>query len=150
MLLHRCLRKRTTVPFVATALLLALAGCALLKPSPVAVPDKALVYAYRQALALGPAGDMQLLDGKDLVATLPAGSYTYFYALPGPRVLKGESPGMSSLPYATSFAAGQTYYLLVYVLGDQTTGDVHVAPMDASTAHFQMQNLKPVPASAGH
>jgi len=146
----RYLRKQTLPTFAATALLLVLTGCALLQPSPVVAPDKALVYAYRQALSLGPGGDIQLRDGNDIVATLPAGSYMYFYALPGPRALKGESPGMSSLPYATSFAAGQTYYLLVYVLGDQTTGDVRVAPVDASTAHFQMQNLKRVPAGAGH
>ena len=131
-------------------LLVAFTGCAMLRPSPMTMPDKALVYAYRKALPLGPGGDIQLRDGKDIVATLPAGSYTYFYALPGPRSLKAESLGMSSLPYATSFVAGQTYYLLVYVLGDQETGDVHVAPVDASTAHFETQNLKSVPAGAGH
>ncbi|HSC47268.1 MAG TPA: hypothetical protein VLG68_04215 [Gammaproteobacteria bacterium] len=132
------------------ALLLALTACALLRPSPMAVPDKALVYVYRQALPLGPGGGIRLSDGKDVVAVLPAGSYTYFYTLPGPRALKAENPGMSSLPYATSFITGQTYYLLVYVLGDQATGDIRLAPVDASTAHFQMQNLKPVTANSGH
>lgn len=130
------------------ALLLALTGCALLRPSPVAVPDKALVYAYRQALPLGPGGDIQLSDGKDVVAVLPAGSYTYFYTLPGPRTLKAESPGRGSLPYATNFTAGRTYYILVYVFGDQTTGDMRLAPVDASTANFEMKGLKLVSSTS--
>jgi hypothetical protein len=141
--------KKSLCLFGIAGLLLTLAGCALLQPAPVAPPDKALVYAYRQAAPLGPGGDIQLSDGKEQAASLPGGSYTFFYAQPGPRVLKAESPGMSSLPYATSFSAGQTYYLLIYVLGDQAAGEVRVAPVDASTAHFEMKDLKEVSSGAG-
>lgn len=125
--------------------LLLVSACSVLQSAPTAQPDKALVYAYRQALPLGPSGDIQLSDGKDRIASLPAGSYAYFYTTPGPRALKAESSNMGSLPYATSFSAGQTYYLLIYVLGNQATGEVRIAPVDASTAHFEMKDLKRAP-----
>jgi hypothetical protein len=87
--------------------------------------------------------EVEIYDGKQLMGGLPPGSYLFFYAPPGPRVFKAMAPGtIGSIPYATTLNAGQTYYFLIYLLGDQLTGNVSIAPADSQTANMAMASLK--------
>jgi hypothetical protein len=112
-------------------------------PSAPAIPEgKAAVHLYRRALPMGPA-ILSIYDAGHPVGTLKSGTYLDYYADPGPRSLKALGPGAGSIPYATSFRAGQDYYFLVYFLGSQEKGDTNVVPVDATTATRQMAALKP-------
>jgi hypothetical protein len=132
-------------------LLLFLSACATAPRQPAVPPaapvpaipaGKAVVHIYRRAIPLGPAS-VSIYDGNVLVGTLPVGTYFDYYADPGPRSLRVVGGGPGSLPYATSFRAGQTYYFMVYFLGNQDKGDASFAPVDAATAIGQMASLKP-------
>jgi len=122
------------------ALLLLLAGCAAIPPA--VPPDKALVHIYRRAQPPNPA-DIAVFDGTRQIGALPEGSYLDYLTDPGPRVFKAEAPNAGNIPYATSLAAGQTYWFMVYILGDQLRGNAAIAPMDQATAEKQMATLKP-------
>jgi len=111
-------------------------------PLPAIPAGKALVHIYRRALPFGPA-ELSIYDGNVLVGVLPVGSYVDYYADPGPRSLRIVGGGPGSLPHAASFNAGQTYYFMIYFIGDQDKGDASLAPMDAATAIGQMASLKP-------
>jgi hypothetical protein len=131
-----------------------LAACASQPPAPAPIPapaaatapaipaGKAAVHIYRRAIPLGPAV-LSIYDGSSLVGGLRSGTYLDYYADPGARSLKASGPGASSIPYATTFKAGQSYWLVVYFLGDQARGDASLAPVDAATAEKQMAGLKP-------
>jgi hypothetical protein len=132
-------------------LLLFLSACATAPQQPAVPPaapipaipvGKAVVHIYRRAIPLGPAS-VSIYDGNVLVGTLPVGTYFDYYADPGPRSLRIVGGGPGSLPRATSFTAGQTYYFMVYFLGNQDKGDASFAPTDAVTAIGQMASLKP-------
>ncbi len=132
-------------------LLLFLSACATAPQQPAVPPTapvpaipagKAVVHIYRRAIPLGPVS-VSIYDGNVLVGTLPVGTYFDYYADPGPRTLRVVGGGPGTLPRATSFSAGQTYYFMVYFLGDQDKGDANFAPMDAATAIGQMAPLKP-------
>lgn len=111
-------------------------------PVPAIPAGKALVHIYRRAIPLGPAS-VSIYDGNVLVGTLGIGTYLDYYADPGPRTLRIVGGGPGSLPRATSFGAGQTYYFMVYFIGDQDKGDASFAPVDAATAIGHMASLKP-------
>lgn len=132
-------------------LLLLLSACATAPQQPATPPaasvpaipaGKAVVHIYRRAIPLGPAS-VSIYDGNVLVGTLPVGTYFDYYADPGPRTLRVVGGGPGTLPRATSFSAGQTYYFMVYFVGNQDKGDASFAPMDAATAIGQMASLKP-------
>ena len=132
-------------------LLLLLSACATAPqrpPVPVAAPvpaipaGKAVVHIYRRNLPFGPA-TLSIYDGNVLVGTLPVGTYLDYYADPGPRTLRIVGGGPGSLAHAASFGAGQTYYFMVYFLGNQDKADANFAPVDAATAIGQMASLKP-------
>ncbi|HEY3858357.1 MAG TPA: hypothetical protein VGM47_01960 [Gammaproteobacteria bacterium] len=111
-------------------------------PVPAIPAGKAVVHIYRRNLPFGPTS-LSIYDGNVLVGVLPVGTYIDYYADPGPRALRVIGGGPGSLSHATSFRAGQTYYFMVYFLGDQDKGDASLAPMDAATAIGQMAPLKP-------
>lgn len=132
-------------------LLLFLAACASAPPAVVApsapatpaVPaGKALVHLYRRAIPLGPA-TLSIYDGPTLVGTLTSGTYFQYQADPGPRSLKAIGPGAGTIPYATSFRAGQEYWFMVYFLGNQESGNATITPVDAATAQAALLPLKP-------
>lgn len=126
--------------------LLLLGACATAPPAPTipALPaGKALVHIYRRAIPFGPP-NLSLFDGGNLIGHLPGGSYLDDYADPGPHIFKVAAPGNTSIPYATSLVAGQTYYFMVYILGNQQRGNAAITPVDAATAAKQMADLKPV------
>lgn len=134
-------------------LLLLLGACATQAPMPAPSPappattapaipaGKAYVHLYRRAIPLGPAV-LSIYDSGRSVGGLRSGTYLNYYADPGARSLKAVGPGAGSLPYATTFKAGQTYYFMVYFLGDQAKGDASIAPVDAATAAHEMAALK--------
>ena len=115
-----------------------LAACATLP-----LPDKAQVILYRRALPLAPPMDMAVYDGSRVVGALQDGSYLRYYASPGPRVFRAVAVSRNSIPYGTTLKAGQTYYLMVYSLGDQSSGDIAITPIDQATAATQIAGLKP-------
>ena len=123
-------------------LLLALCACAIVQAPPSAPPGKALVYAYRRAIPIGPA-TVHVFDGGKDVGALSGGTYLDFIADPGPRVFRAVVAGSSSMPYGTTLDAGRTYYFLVYLLGDQLRGIPALTPMDAASASAQVKDLKP-------
>jgi hypothetical protein len=137
---------------LALGLILLLSACASAPPrapapsaaAPVpAIPaGKAVVHIYRREIPFGPAS-LSIYDGQTHVATLAVGTYVDYYADPGPRSLKVLGTGVGNIPYATTFRAGEDYYLMVYFLGDQDKGDASLAPVDAATAIGQMASLKP-------
>lgn len=133
---------------LAFLLLLLLGACASRPPQPApvppAAPTHAAVHVYRRAIPIGPES-ISVYDAGSLMGALPIGTYLDFQALPGPQVLKAIGDGATSLPYATTFRAGQTYYLMVYVLGNDRNGNVSLMPVDEATATKQMSNLKPIP-----
>jgi hypothetical protein len=102
-----------------------------------------VVHIYRREIPFGPA-NLSIYDGQTLVGVLAVGTYVEYYADPGPRSLKVIGTGAGNIPYATSFRAGQDYYLMIYFLGDQDKGDASLAPVDAATAIGQMASLKPI------
>ncbi len=112
-------------------------------PVPAIPAGKAVVHIYRRDIPFGPAS-LSVYDGQTFVGALPVGSYLDYYADPGPRSLKVIGSGTGSIPYATSFRAGQGYYLMVYFLGSQDKGDASLAPVDPATAIGQMASLKPI------
>ena len=130
-------------------LLLLLSGCATQPPAPsapaapVIPPGKADVHIYRRAIALGPP-ELSIYDGARLLAALPVGTYIQYYAEPGPRALKAVGPGIGSIPYATTFVAGHSYYFSVYFLGDPQQGNASLTPVESAKAMEQMTGLKPV------
>ncbi|HEY4128686.1 MAG TPA: hypothetical protein VGN70_11605 [Gammaproteobacteria bacterium] len=149
---------------LAFGLVLLLSACASAPPhapassaaAPVpAIPaGKAAVHIYRREIPFGPPS-LSIYDGQTPVGALTVGTYLNYYADPGPRSLKVRGTGVGNIPYATSFRAGQDYYLMVYFLGDQDKGDASLAPVDTATAINQMASLKPVVlpmpgAVAGH
>lgn len=134
-------------------LLLLLSACATTRPVPplpgAAAPSvpaipagKADIHIYRRAIALGPTL-LSIYDGPRSLGALPAGSYIQYYADPGPRSLKAEATGVGSIPYATTFIAGHSYYFSVYFLGDRQQGNASLSPVDAAKAAEQMAALKP-------
>lgn len=128
---------------IALGLLLFLAACASVPPvAPAAESTKALVHVYRRAIPLGPVS-LSIYDGAALVGTLQSGTYFQYLADPGPRSLKAIGPGTGSIPYATSFRAGQDYYFMVYFLGNQDSGSATITQMDAATAQAALGNLRP-------
>lgn len=136
-------------------LLLLLSACATrpTTPPPVRAPSapaapaipagKAEVHVYRRAFALGPPA-LSIYDGAHPMGTLPAGSYLQYYADPGARALTVVGQGTGSIPYATTFLAGHSYYFSVYFLGDPQHGNASLSPVDAAKAAQQMAKLKPV------
>jgi len=102
---------------------------------------KAAVHIYRRVIPLGPA-ILSIYDGSRFLGQLPVGTRIDYYADPGPRALKVVGPGLGILPYATTFNAGQSYYYVVYFLGDQQKGDASLAPVDAFKAAAQMGSLR--------
>jgi len=127
--------------------LLLLAACATTPPvtTPAVPPTpstKAVVHIYRRAIPLGPT-TLSIYDGNALVCSLASGTYFQYLADPGPRSLKAVGQGAGSVPYATSFHAGQDYYLMVYFLGDQDTGNATITQVDAATAQAVLATLKP-------
>ena len=119
--------------------LLALAACASLAPAPPAT--QAEVFIYRRAIAPD-AGPVHIYDGEKDLGWLPGGRYLSYLADPGPRVFRTIHPGTANLPYATSLTAGRTYFLLVYILGDQRSGQPTLTQMDAASATAQIKDLK--------
>ena len=110
-------------------------------PGSVAIPvGKAAVHIYRRAAPLGPAV-LSIYDGSHPLGQLPVGTRIDYFADPGPRALKAVGQGVGVLPYATTFNAGQSYYFVVYFLGDQQKGDASLAPVDAAKAAAQMSSL---------
>jgi hypothetical protein len=139
---------------LAFGLVLLVSACAVAPPKapapapavahvPVIPAGKAVVHIYRREIPFGPAS-LSIYDGQTFVGALPVGSYVNYYADPGPRSLKVIGSGTGSIPYATSFRAGQDYYLMVYFLGSQDKGDASLAPVDPATAIGQMAPLKPI------
>ena len=131
----------------ALSLLLLLSACALAPQAPapgaeVTPAGKAAVHIYRRTLPFSPA-NISIYDAGRQVGTLQSGTYLDYLADPGPRSLKALGAGAGSIPYATSFRAGQTYYLMVYFLGDQIKGDASLMPVDPTTALAQIASLKP-------
>ena len=130
-------------------LLLLLSACATQPPAPSAttapgIPaGKAEVHIYRRAIGIGPTV-LSIYDGAHPVGALPVGTYIQYYADPGPRSLKAASAYMGSIPYATTFVAGHSYYFSVYVLGDPQHGNASLSPVDAAKASSQIAALKPV------
>lgn len=139
-------------------LLLLLSACATRPQAPVTAPTptapaapaapaipagKAEVHIYRRAIPLGPAV-LSIYDGARPLGQLPIGSYIQYYADPGPRALKAVGQGSGSIPYATTFVAGHSYYFTVYFLGDQQSGNASLAPVDAGKATAQMAALRSV------
>ena len=122
-------------------LLLLLGACATVPPA--IPPGKAAVHLYRRAIPIGPAS-LSVFDGGSPIGTLPVGSYLDYFAAPGPHVFMAAAPGTGSIPYATSLVTGQTYYFMVYILGDQQRGNATIAEVDEATAAKQMGSLKPV------
>jgi len=138
-------------------LILLLSACATQPPAPstsVTAPapastlplnavipaGKAAVHIYRRAVPLGPAV-LSIYDGARPLGQLPVGTRIDYYADPGPRALKVVGQGVGILPYATTFNAGQSYYFVVYFLGDQQKGDASLAPVDAAKAAAQIAPL---------
>lgn len=124
-------------------LLLLLGACATVAPPSAPPPTQAQVFIYRRAIAPG-VRPVHIYDGKKDVGWLPGGSYLDYLADPGPRVFRAVLPGNIDLPYATSLVAGRTYYLLVYTLGDQRTGQATLTQMDSASAIAQIEGLKAV------
>jgi len=108
--------------------------------SAVIPAGKAAVHIYRRAIPLGPAL-LSIYDGAHPLGQLPVGTRIDYYADPGPRALKVVGQGVGILPYATTFNAGQSYYFVVYFLGDQQKGDASLVPVDAAKAAAQMASL---------
>jgi len=138
-------------------LLLLLSACATRPQAPVTAPvpaapaapaapsippGKAEVHIYRRAIPLGPTV-LSIYDGARSLGALPVGTYIQYYADPGPRSLKAVGQGSSSIPYATTFVAGHSYYFSIYFLGDQQSGNASLAPVDAAKATAQLAALKP-------
>jgi len=139
-------------------LLLLLSACATRPQAPVTAPvpaapaapaapsipppGKAEVHIYRRAIPLGPTV-LSIYDGARSLGALPVGTYIQYYADPGPRSLKAVGQGSSSIPYATTFVTGHSYYFSVYFLGDQQSGNASLAPVDAAKATAQLAALKP-------
>lgn len=78
------------------------------------------------------------------MGALPIGTYIQYYADPGPRSLKATGAYAGSIPYATTFVAGHSYYFSVYFLGDPQHGNTSLSPVDAAKATEQMANLKSI------
>lgn len=141
---------------VLICLLLLLSACATQPPAPSTAPTasaptaapipagKADVHIYRRAIGLGPTV-LSIYDGPRPLGALPVGTYIQYYADPGPRALKAVGPGAGSIPYATTFVAGHSYYFSVYFLGDRQHGNASLSPVDAAKATEQMAALKPAP-----
>ena len=116
------------------------APASVASPSAIIPAGKAAVHIYRRATPLGPA-ELSLYDGNRTLGQLPIGTRLDYYADPGPRALKVVRQHVGSIPYATTFNAGQSYYFVVYFLGDQQKGDASLAPVDAAKAAAQMTSL---------
>jgi hypothetical protein len=131
----------------SVCLLLLLGACAirptLPPPAASAIPaGKADVHIYRRTIGLGPA-ILSIYDGPHSLGVLPIGTYIQYYADPGPRSLKVTGAYVGSIPYATTFMAGRSYYFSVYFLGDPQHGNASLSPVDASKAAEQLAILKP-------
>jgi hypothetical protein len=132
---------------VLVGLALFLAACATTPPAttpaaPAKASTQATVHIYRRAIPLGPV-TLSIYDGDALVGSVASGTYFQYLADPGPRSLKAVGPGAGSVPYATSFRAGQDYYLMVYFLGNQDTGNATITQVDTTTAQAALASLKP-------
>lgn len=124
-------------------LLLLVSACSTLHEAPITgVPSgKAHVYIYRRTVAFGPAS-VHVYDGQTDKGWLISGNYLDYLTDPGPRAFRALVPGSTDRPYATTLESGRTYYLLVYILGDQLHGEPAITPMDPATGSAQIKSLK--------
>lgn len=106
---------------LSVALVLAIAGCAQLPPTPQdiqakqfqSLPDKAVIYIVRQRMDSWHPGTL-LLDDRDTITTY---RHTYYRweVDPGPHRIAGFAPDGASISFTPE--AGKIYFVRHTVLG---------------------------------